>query len=1008
MNTFTLDEAAMLLSTYGLADNLTITVTISVLVASNILLMIWLGCYRDHRTRLNHVRSGHMNEDEVFAEELRKSRALQRRIASGTFSSKDLGIGSTRTRRADVQAGCEHHHQQPLSEAAHDCVLQKQKDEPPFTMAPLDEFQEVRMPHLPPTPRLSTRSIAWSVEAAEAEPSIDENKARGNKAVGMRSTERTPACRLTRAPSAMARQQQQQKVQPQRPNSRTGPFTPPRIVPQERHKDPVAGRPLQTGIPPTPSMLLASPPASPAASSYAEEALQEDDERGESICDATSTSEGRFKRQERLRQKRVQLEELRCRRIELRRTAGVAEASEAEDLLDTVTTALEQCSEALRRRVRSCFQVLRGFCRRLYENLRSEHTLISFVAPMDEEEALSREQAVQMFFSTVYLELALLCLLHDPTYSSAAEAARDRSGGGGRRQRGAGGQADGQGDSQQSAFDLNAGFFGVSVVTVLTQGLLVAGVAYVMVATFAYVFKLGNSRRRNRGWVDTLRAFSGEVAGQSGLQRSDLSCISYVLCRPLAMTWAAICALRNAPAVVRARHARRMAKRASKAEAKQAAEAAEEVSRPVTARTRRIAFAEEPHSFGMPHSLGMHGSQRLRPSPGMSPGPAPGPPVPISGPRQVRLMPASASRNGIDAPPPTPASRHGFAQRLNHRRPDPDSACSFGSETDASAPSLSAVSDVSAREWYDDVTRGEFGLIIRPLPPIQRRPTQRHSSPPPSPPASLPTTRSDSAATVSAAVGPSAVRRGSKAASIGSAVCSTRHMNDSGVLSRVRLPKRSLTAGSSIGRTFRLGRVSSTKPDMERTWTSAVLPRQGEAASPSGTKASKPLKTRSLSRRFALRQAGLQRSGSGLRGSGAALVGRISASMGVPVQKTALRDGSQVAVVALAALRQKRKADAKWRSNTDRCRRLTLAWAFNLGVSALFIFYALIASLKFGESETAGLFSSWAAAYLYGAVLLEPGAVCIVSAMPCLTSEDTKFGRCCLRVKWCWDELLSP
>ena len=43
------------------------------------------------------------------------------------------------------------------------------------------------------------------------------------------------------------------------------------------------------------------------------------------------------------------------------------------------------------------------------------------------------------------------------------------------------------------------------------------------------------------------------------------------------------------------------------------------------------------------------------------------------------------------------------------------------------------------------------------------------------------------------------------------------------------------------------------------------------------------------------------------------------------------------------------------------------------GVSALFIFYALIASLKFGESETAGLFSSWAAAYLCGAVLLEPG-----------------------------------
>ena len=92
---------------------------------------------------------------------------------------------------------------------------------------------------------------------------------------------------------------------------------------------------------------------------------------------------------------------------------------------------------------------------------------------------------------------------------------------------------------------------------------------------------------------------------------------------------------------------------------------------------------------------------------------------------------------------------------------------------------------------------------------------------------------------------------------------------------------------------------------------------------------------------------------------------------------------------------------------------VVLAWLpgspwWPLGVSALFIFYTLIVSLRFGERETASLFASWAAAYLYTAILLEPGVICIISALPCLVSEETYFGRCFIRVKWCWDELLSP
>ena len=30
------------------------------------------------------------------------------------------------------------------------------------------------------------------------------------------------------------------------------------------------------------------------------------------------------------------------------------------------------------------------------------------------------------------------------------------------------------------------------------------------------------------------------------------------------------------------------------------------------------------------------------------------------------------------------------------------------------------------------------------------------------------------------------------------------------------------------------------------------------------------------------------------------------------------------------------------------------------------------------------------------------------NAAPSITNEETRLGRCCLRVKWLWDELLSP
>jgi len=119
-------------------------------------------------------------------------------------------------------------------------------------------------------------------------------------------------------------------------------------------------------------------------------------------------------------------------------------------------------------------------------------------------------------------------------------------------------------------------------------------------------------------------------------------------------------------------------------------------------------------------------------------------------------------------------------------------------------------------------------------------------------------------------------------------------------------------------------------------------------------------------------------------------------------------EGARFAVVSMAASRQKKKLDALWRGPVERCVRVTLAWTIHLTVCVLLLFYALILSLKFGEDENSRLFGAWGAAYLWTAILLEPAMIWIMTALPSIANEETLCGRCCLRVKWCWDELLSP
>ena len=50
----------------------------------------------------------------------------------------------------------------------------------------------------------------------------------------------------------------------------------------------------------------------------------------------------------------------------------------------------------------------------IFEQARNEHTLINFVTPPEDEEALTEMQVVQLFWNTLMLELVLICLLYEP------------------------------------------------------------------------------------------------------------------------------------------------------------------------------------------------------------------------------------------------------------------------------------------------------------------------------------------------------------------------------------------------------------------------------------------------------------------------------------------------------------------------------------------------------------------------------------------------------------------
>ena len=117
---------------------------------------------------------------------------------------------------------------------------------------------------------------------------------------------------------------------------------------------------------------------------------------------------------------------------------------------------------------------------------------------------------------------------------------------------------------------------------------------------------------------------------------------------------------------------------------------------------------------------------------------------------------------------------------------------------------------------------------------------------------------------------------------------------------------------------------------------------------------------------------------------------------------------SEVAQVAAAALLEKKLVDMRWRKTWVVKSRSALSWLWQWVVMVIFFFYSFIIALKFGEVSTNKMLVGWAIAYGCTFAIIEPLQIILLAAMPCLFVEDTRCGRCLIRARFIYNELLAP
>ena len=104
---------------------------------------------------------------------------------------------------------------------------------------------------------------------------------------------------------------------------------------------------------------------------------------------------------------------------------------------------------------------------------------------------------------------------------------------------------------------------------------------------------------------------------------------------------------------------------------------------------------------------------------------------------------------------------------------------------------------------------------------------------------------------------------------------------------------------------------------------------------------------------------------------------------------------------------RQRVAELRWRSANAFICRQAVAWALTLVLTLLALFTSVVYALKFGEATMSTCLIAWAIAYGWTFAVVQPIQVLILALAPGLFTDDTRCGRCMLRVKEFYNELLA-
>ena len=119
------------------------------------------------------------------------------------------------------------------------------------------------------------------------------------------------------------------------------------------------------------------------------------------------------------------------------------------------------------------------------------------------------------------------------------------------------------------------------------------------------------------------------------------------------------------------------------------------------------------------------------------------------------------------------------------------------------------------------------------------------------------------------------------------------------------------------------------------------------------------------------------------------------------------KEGDLTAVL-LAADLVKLKKESRWRPYPNYCARLTAAWFFNYAIFYTCLLMALAYGVKFGNKESKVMVISWFIAICQNYCVVEPLQIALNAGAPCLFDDSHALGRCCLWVRFIYNELFSP